>query len=387
MWKGAAIAACFAAICAAAITWQAHNAKVTELKFAEDARSCRARADQGDAKAESELAYMYSHGQGVPQDYDQALYWRRKAADQGYAGGEDGLGYMYSYGQGVPQDYAAAFRWYRKAADQGDARGQNDIALMYELGQGVPQDYAEALGWYRKAADQGYASAQYNLGNMYYYGRGVPRDPAEAVRWYQKAADQGNEYAERVLHMKWKGMGAVMKISLSIGFLGGLLLLAGSLTPSGSFGGGNRRRSALAGLLVLSLVALDLFGFRYVGILTPISAIAAFQFVKGLLTGTSVAFLLPIVLPNNIWPKVVKTGLVIYTMLFIGTDLLLVANYKPRSAVLALRSFWLLSALSLGMIVSLAIVLWLAAKGRREQDNSGLVAASDSDKNLSGDEP
>jgi hypothetical protein len=368
MWKGAAIAACFAAICAAALTWQAHKAKTTEQRFAERARAYRARADQGDAKAESDLAYMYSHGQGVPQDYAEALRWRRKSADQGYADGEDGVGYMYLYGLGVPQDYTEALRWYRKAADQGDARGQDALAFMYERGQGVPQDYAEALRWYRKAVDQGYAAAQYNLGEMYYYGRGVPQDPAEAVRWYQKAADQGDEYAQRVLHIKWKGMSTIMKISRSLGFLGGSLLLVGSLTPGGSFGGGNRRRSALAGLLCLSFVALDLFGFRYVGILTPLSAVAAFQFVKGLLTGTTVAFLLPIVLPDNLWPKVAKVGLGLFGVLFIGTDLLLVANYKPRSAVLALRSFWSINGMLLGTIVSLAIVLWLTTKSRGEAE-------------------
>jgi hypothetical protein len=364
MWKGAAIAACFAAICAAALTWQAHKAKATEQRFAEDARACRTRADQGDAKAQSKLAYMYSHGQGVPQDYDQALYWRRKAADQGYAGGEDGLGYMYSYGQGVPQDYAEALRWYRKAADQGDARGQNDVALMYEQGQGVPQDYAEALRWYRKAVDQGYASAQYNLGNMYYYGRGVPQDLAEAVRWYHKAADQGDEYAQRVLHIKWKGMSAIMKIGLSLGFLGSSLLLVGSLTPGGSFGGGSQRRSALAGLLILSTMALDLGGFRYIGILTPLSVVAAFQIVKGLLTGTLVAILLSIVLPTNIWPKAVKTGLVIFGLLFIGNDLFVVSNHKLRGVALALRSFWSINGMLLGTIVSLAIVLWLTTRSR-----------------------
>jgi hypothetical protein len=373
MWKGAAVAACFAAICAAALTWQAHRAKVTEQRFAERARACRVRADQGDAKAESDLATIYSLGQGVPQDYDQALYWRRKAADQGYADGEDGLGYMYLYGLGVPQDYAEALRWYRKAADQGDARGQNYVALMYEQGQGVPQDYAEALRWYRKSADMGYAAAQYNLGRMYYYGRGVPRDPAEAVRWYHKAADQGDEYAQRVLHIRWKGLSTIMKISLSVGFLGGLLLLAGFLTPSGSFGGGNQRRSALAGLLVVSWVAMDLYGFRYIGILTPVSAFAVFQFAKGLLAGTTVASLLPIVLPKNIWPKVVRVGLGVFGVLFIGTDIFVVSNHKLRSVALTLRSFWSINGMLLGMIVSLAIVLWLTTKNSREaeQQQSG----------------
>ena len=368
MWKGAAIAACFAAICAAALAWQAHKAKTTEQRFAERARAYRARADQGDAKAESDLAYMYSHGQGVPQDYGEALRLRRKAADQGFADGEDGLGYMYVNGQGVPQDYTEARRWYRKAADQGDARGKNYLAIMYEEGQGVPRDYAEALRWYRMAADQGYAGAQYNLGEMYYYGRGVSQDLPEAVRWYRKSADQGDEYAQRVLHIKLKGMSTIMKISRSLGFLGGSLLLVGSLKSGGSFGAENRRRSALTGLLVLSWVALDLCGFRYVGILTPVSAIGAIQFVKSLLGGTSVALLLSIVLPNNLWPKVAKILLGLNGALIIGLEVHLIVVSRLRHLVPPIRLFWFVDGTLLGTIVSLAIVLWLTTRSYGEAD-------------------
>jgi hypothetical protein len=47
-----------------------------------------------------------------------------KAADQGYAKAQYGLGYMYWYGLGTVQDRAEANRWFRKAAEQGDARAQ-----------------------------------------------------------------------------------------------------------------------------------------------------------------------------------------------------------------------------------------------------------------------
>ncbi|WP_304666925.1 tetratricopeptide repeat protein, partial [Neisseria bergeri] len=67
-------------------------------------------------------------------------------------------------GQGVRQDYAQAVQWYRKAAEQGYAGAQVNLGLMYEQGQGVRQDYAQAVQWYRKAAEQGYAGAQVNLG-------------------------------------------------------------------------------------------------------------------------------------------------------------------------------------------------------------------------------
>jgi len=45
----------------------------------------------------------------------------RPLADQGNALAQLGLGGMYANGQGVPQDYAQAVIWYRKAApDDGE---------------------------------------------------------------------------------------------------------------------------------------------------------------------------------------------------------------------------------------------------------------------------
>ena len=115
---------------------------------------------------------MYDNGQGVPQNYAEAVKWYRLAADQGDAGAQYNLGVMYDQGRGVPQNYAEAVKWYRLAADQGDAIAQYNLGVMYDKGQGVPQNYAEAVKWYRLAADQGYAGAQYNLGVMYDKGRG-----------------------------------------------------------------------------------------------------------------------------------------------------------------------------------------------------------------------
>jgi TPR repeat protein len=43
------------------------------------------------------------------------------AAEQGNARAQNNLGYMYENGQGVPTDYAAAALWYGKAAAQGES--------------------------------------------------------------------------------------------------------------------------------------------------------------------------------------------------------------------------------------------------------------------------
>ena len=63
---------------------------------------------------------------------------------------------MYENGQGVAQNYAEAVKWYRKAAEQGYAEAQFNLGVMYETGEGVAQDYAEALKWYRNRKTKNY---------------------------------------------------------------------------------------------------------------------------------------------------------------------------------------------------------------------------------------
>ena len=159
----------------------------------------RPAAEQGNAKAQSRLGYMYSEGKGVSLDNTLAAEWYRKAADLGDGRAQTNLGVMYSEGKGVPQNYTLAVEWYRKAAEQGHAMAQYNLGVMYDNGQGVLQDYAQAVQWYRKAADQGYAMAQFNLGLLYGKGKGIQQDSQQAAKWIRKAADQGEKNAIEAL--------------------------------------------------------------------------------------------------------------------------------------------------------------------------------------------
>ncbi len=62
---------------------------------------------------------------------------------------------MYEKGNGVPQDYKEAVRWYRLAAEQGDADAQYNLGLMHAKGRGVPQDNVQAHMWMSLVAAQG----------------------------------------------------------------------------------------------------------------------------------------------------------------------------------------------------------------------------------------
>lgn len=97
---------------------------------------------------------------------------------------------MYSKGQGVPKDFQQAIVWYRKAAEQRDLEAQYQLGLIYsEVVE--PQDYKQAMVWFSKAAEQGHVEAQHQVGLIYWHGRGVPRNNQRAIEWFRKAAEQG----------------------------------------------------------------------------------------------------------------------------------------------------------------------------------------------------
>ena len=107
-------------------------------------------------------------------DYATALREWDPLANQGDAQAQFQLGWMYSKGEGVSEDDQEAVKWYRLAAEQRHAHAQYNLGLMYDSGWGVPKDDKEAVKWFRRAAEMGFAEAQHNLGVMYQKGRGVP---------------------------------------------------------------------------------------------------------------------------------------------------------------------------------------------------------------------
>ncbi|MDE2760536.1 MAG: tetratricopeptide repeat protein [Paracoccaceae bacterium] len=82
------------------------------------------------------------------------------AGEQEYDWAQYNLGWMYLYGEGVPQDYGEAVKWYRLAAEQGDDEAQYELGNMYYNGVGIPQNYIVAHAWVNLASANGYSDAQ-----------------------------------------------------------------------------------------------------------------------------------------------------------------------------------------------------------------------------------
>lgn len=149
---------------------------------------CR-KAAEGDAGAQNNLGEYYKKS----NSYSTATrLFSKEATEQGRAIAHYIIGFCCSKGNGIEQDYAEAVKWYKKAAKQGHAEAQCNLGYYYATGKGVQQDYEEAVKWYTKAAKQGNANAQFNLGLCYENGIGVEQDIEEAINWYKKAVEQGH---------------------------------------------------------------------------------------------------------------------------------------------------------------------------------------------------
>jgi uncharacterized protein len=93
-----------------------------EAPFDRRAQSVSSSARHGDARAQTTLGFMYATGRGVPQNFELAVDWYRRAAEQGDPTAQYLLGLMYDRGQGVRRDWVLAHKWLILAA--GKATGQ-----------------------------------------------------------------------------------------------------------------------------------------------------------------------------------------------------------------------------------------------------------------------
>ena len=129
----------------AAPTWADFDEGLAAYKrgdYATALREWRPLAEQGDAKAQSFLSFMYSEGRGVPQDYAEAVKWWRKAAEQGLDEAQHMLGDMYKNGYGVPQNFIQAHLWLNLAAAQENEKARKIRDLVTK--RMTPADLSKA---------------------------------------------------------------------------------------------------------------------------------------------------------------------------------------------------------------------------------------------------
>ncbi len=95
-----------------------------------DLASLRKVAEQGDPAAQFSLGARYATGEGVTQDYAEAVRWFTQAAEQGHILAQATLGAYYWAGRGVPQDLTKAYYWSVLAQAGGDQASKYRVAVL-----------------------------------------------------------------------------------------------------------------------------------------------------------------------------------------------------------------------------------------------------------------
>ena len=174
---------------------------------ATEAAEWQRRAEAGDARAQYQLYFRYSLGDGVKQDQETANRWLQQAAGNGDADAQYWLGELYyDGGSGFGKDRAAAFMWLEKAAAQGGRGEQSHVGWRYYSNG----DYDNARRWLQKAADQDDSTAKFYLKKIDGlqhakrppapdHSAAPPRDAVAATAELQRRAEAGDTGAQGLL--------------------------------------------------------------------------------------------------------------------------------------------------------------------------------------------
>ncbi len=194
------------ALAAGAVLLQAARAKMTERGAAQSADSnpvnlLTARAERGEAKAQSALAFAYLRGSGVKRDIAAAVRWSQAAAAKGDPDAEYLIGSLIQSGTGIARDPQQAYDWFKRSAEAGNVKAMHNLAIAYVQGNGTPKDATMAATWFARAASSGYTDSAFDLAVLYEQGLGVPQNEEQALHWYRMAARAGDRTAAARAHM------------------------------------------------------------------------------------------------------------------------------------------------------------------------------------------
>lgn len=182
------------------------------------------RANSGDVEAEAELGRQFA----LKGDFAASIQWNQRAASHGSGAAMLALWSLYSNGNGVSADKNEANKWLVRAADANNGAaimvlssnyekgadgfeynpqrafyyiqklasidgwtnsGRYALASYYENGIGVPQDYNMSYNIFLELANEGFADAQLMLAIKFAKGRGLQQDMDQASYWANMALD------------------------------------------------------------------------------------------------------------------------------------------------------------------------------------------------------
>ncbi|MCK5575024.1 MAG: sel1 repeat family protein [Sphingomonadales bacterium] len=109
-------------------------------------------AEQGNVRAQYNIALMLDSGLGTELDYHEAAKWYRKAAEQGLPDAQHNLAVIYAGGKDIPQDLVQAYFWFDIAAASGmDTAKQNrDVTASHMTAEQIAEAKRLTQEWFAK---------------------------------------------------------------------------------------------------------------------------------------------------------------------------------------------------------------------------------------------
>ena len=112
------------------------------------------------------------------EHYATAFRAWKDLAEDGEAEAQNNIAFLYERGYGVKQSYTRAIEWYKKAAAQQSPEAIYNLGMLAFNGYGMRQDYLAAKRYFTEAAELELADAHYMLGLIYYQGHGLKITPS-----------------------------------------------------------------------------------------------------------------------------------------------------------------------------------------------------------------
>ena len=158
-----------------------------------DIANIRRLAEQGNALFQFQLGRLYARGEGVEQDWAEAVKWYTLSAEKGNSKAQNNLGVIYRYDrQNIQRDYATALYWLEQSAAQDNSYAFLNLGSMYQSGEGVTTDYKKAMEYYKKGEKAGAVQSNYCIAGLYMDGLGVPKNEKKAFSYFETGAKKGD---------------------------------------------------------------------------------------------------------------------------------------------------------------------------------------------------
>lgn len=146
-------------------------------------------ACRGSAYAQHQLGLFYDKGYGCLCNYQLAAYWYHEAYKKGHTDSAKRLGDFYFYGQGVEQNYEEAIKLYKSSADV-NFNSCLMLVKCYEEKLAVKEDKAKLYYYLNKACELGCNDPDIyiKLAKCYINAYGTEENLKEANKLIKKAA-------------------------------------------------------------------------------------------------------------------------------------------------------------------------------------------------------